>query len=93
MEELIRKSDARKAVLRDTPASAYNIDRISAVNAIEIAKVEETKQQVLCTIDMFIEEYKRISESAIDHFAGKADAMETARRLINAALTDLCRKD
>ena len=69
------------------------LDNIPTVDVIEVAKVEETREQLLNIVDEFIEEYKSIRQSYIDHFGGKVDAMETARRLINAALTDLCRKD
>jgi hypothetical protein len=63
------------------------------VDAIEVTNIEEAKQDLLQIVDEFIAEYRGISESYVDHFGGKADAMETARRLINAKLTDLCRKD
>ena len=66
---------------------------IPVVDAIEVTKIEEAKQQLLQIVDEFIAEYRHISQSYVDHFGGKADAMETARRLINAKLTDLCRKD
>lgn len=66
---------------------------VPVVDAIEVTKIEEAKQDLLQIVDEFIAEYRNISESYVDHFGGKADAMETARRLINAKLTDLCRKD
>ena len=69
------------------------LDNIPTVDVIEVAKVEETREQLLNIVDEFIEEYKSIRQSYVDHFGGKVDAMETARRLINASLTDLCRKD
>lgn len=69
------------------------LDNIPTADVVEIAKVEEAKQDLLRIIDEFIAEYRSISESYVDHFGGKADAMETARRLVNAKLTDLCRKD
>lgn len=65
---------------------------VPTVDAIEVKKVLEAKQDLLQIIDEFIAEYRGISESYVDHFGGKADAMETARRLVNAKLTDLCRK-
>lgn len=66
---------------------------VPVVDAIEVTKIEEAKQDLLQIVDEFIAKYRNISESYVDHFGGKADAMETARRLINAKLTDLCRKD
>lgn len=69
------------------------LDNIPTADVIEATKVEETKQQLLSLVDEFIEEYKSIRKSYVDHFGGKVDAMETARRLINTAFAYLCRKD
>lgn len=70
------------------------LDNIPTAEVIEVSKVKEAKQDLLQIVDEFIAEYRHISQSYVDHFGGKADAMETARRLINARLTDLCnRKD
>ena len=63
---------------------------VPIVDAVEVARIDEVKQEILQIIDEFIAEYRRISEGYVNHFCGKADAMETARRLVNAALTDLC---
>ena len=57
---------------------------------VEVEQIEKVKQEILQRMDEFIAEYRRISASYADHFGGKADAMEVARRLVNAALTDLC---
>lgn len=65
---------------------------VPVIDAIEVEKVIEAKQDLLQIVDEFIAEYRHISQSYVDHFGGKADAMETARRLINNKLTDLCRK-
>jgi hypothetical protein len=69
------------------------LDNIPTADVIEVSRVEEAKQDLLQIIDEFIAEYRSISQSYVDRFGGKADAMETARRLVNAKLTDLCRKD
>lgn len=66
------------------------IDTAPTVDAVEVIRIEEVKKEILKIIDEFIAEYRHISQSYVDHFGGKADAMETARRLVNAALTDLC---
>lgn len=63
------------------------------VRAIPVEKVEATRAQILATFDEFISEYRHYSQSSIDYFGGKAESMETARRLVNAALVDLCRED
>lgn len=70
------------------------LDNIPTAEVIEVSKVKEAKQDLLQIVDEFIAEYRHISQSSLDYFGGKAEAMETARRLINARLTDLCnRKD
>lgn len=63
------------------------------VDAVEVSRIKEAKQNLLQIIDEFIAEYRHISESSVDHFGGKADAMETARRLVDNALTAICGKD
>lgn len=40
-KELIYKSDARKAVLKVNPASAYCIDNIKPVDAVEVVRCEK----------------------------------------------------
>lgn len=67
-----------------------DIDEISAVDAVEVVRIEKVKNEILEKMDEFIWMYRSLSLSPIDHFGGKVDAMETARRLVNAALTDLC---
>lgn len=70
------------------------LDNIPTAEVIEVSKIKEAKQDLLRIVDEFTAEYKHISQSSLDYFGGKAEAMETARRLINARLTDLCnRKD
>ncbi len=71
-------------------AAMHHPDAIATVDAVEVVRIEALKQEILQKMDEFIAEYRRISESYVDHFGGKADAMEVARRLVNAALTDLC---
>ena len=65
------------------------LDNIPTAEVIEAAKVEEAKQNLLQIIDEFIAEYRHISQSYVDHFGGKADAMETARRLIDKTFNNL----
>ncbi len=85
-DKLIYASEARKAVLKADPKVAYCIDSIPGVDAIPMVQIEEVKQDILQTMNNFIEEYNRIG------FYGKADVMDIAKRLVNAALTDLCSK-
>ena len=65
------------------------LDNIPTAEVIEVAKVEEAKQTLLQIVDEFIAEYRHISQSYVDHFGGKADAMETARRLIDKTFNNL----
>jgi hypothetical protein len=65
------------------------LDNIPTAEVIEVSKVSEAKQNLLQIVDEFIAEYRHISQSYVDHFGGKADAMETARRLIDKAFTNL----
>lgn len=64
--------------------------RARTIDAVPVVRCEQVKTEILSRMDEFIAEYRRISESTIDHFGGKAEAMDVARRLVNAALTDLC---
>lgn len=65
------------------------LDNIPTAEVIEVAKVEEAKQNLLQIVDEFIAEYRHSSQSYVDHFGGKADAMETARRLIDKTFNNL----
>ena len=65
------------------------LDNIPTAEVIEVAKVEEAKQSLLQIVDEFIAEYRHISQGYVDHFGGKADAMETARRLIGKTFNNL----
>lgn len=65
------------------------LDNIPTADVIEVSKVLEAKQNLLQIVDEFIAEYRHISQSYVDHFGGKADAMETARRLIDKTFTNL----
>lgn len=69
------------------------LDNIPTAEVIEVAKVEEAKQNLLQIVDEFIAEYRHISQSYVDHFGGKADAMETARRLIDKTFNKLIAAD
>lgn len=43
-EKLIRASDARKAILNIDPKSAYCIDSIPAVDAVEVVRCRDCKK-------------------------------------------------
>ena len=85
---------AVEMVVEDTPP----------VDAVEVAHIEEVKQEILQTLDTLIathryisnsrfansEKYLGIPESSNDYYGIYADVMEVARRLVAAALTNLC---
>lgn len=50
---------------------------------------QRLKNGILERMKEFMEEYRRYSESSIDYFGGKADAMETAIRIVKAAFSDV----
>lgn len=74
------------------------------VDAVEVVHIEKAKQEILQTLDTLIathrdisnsrfansEKYLDIPENSNDYYGIYAQAMEVARRLVNAALTDLC---
>ena len=60
------------------------------IDAVPVVQCKRVKEEILQRMDEFIAEYRSISESTVDHFGGKADAMDVAGRLVKAALTDLC---
>ena len=102
--ELIYKDDATKAILQTNSTFAYCINNIKPVDAVEVIRIEEVKQEILQTLDTLITTHRDISnshfansekhldipESSNDYYGIYAQAMEVARRLVNAALTDLC---
>ena len=76
----------------------YILDEITGadeVDAVEVDQIKETKQYVLQVFDTLIETDKPLYEMTSDnsYYGGKLAAFEIARRLVNAALTDLCRED
>lgn len=47
-EKLIRASDARKAILNIDPKSAYYIDSVPAVDAVEVVRCKDCKFFSFC---------------------------------------------
>ena len=88
-------------IFADDIANAHTVD------AVEVYRIEEVKQAILQTFDNLIAihrdisnsqfansaQYLNIPESSNDYNGIYADAMEVARRFVNAALTDLCDKN
>ena len=62
-------------------------------DAVEIAQIKETKQYILQIFDNLIEIDKPLAyecNGGDPYYNGKVSAFEISRRLVNAALTDLC---
>ena len=81
----------------DTETAAYYfvefmnyVDEQPTIKAIPVETCKQVKDEILFRMEEFINEYKCISQSSIDYFGGKAEAMDTAKRLVNAVLTELC---
>lgn len=49
---------------------------------------QELKNSILGRMKEFMDEYRSYSKSSVDHFGGKADAMETAMRIVKGAFSD-----
>lgn len=71
-----------------------NINQLPTVDAVEVAKIEEVKQEILQVLDSLIDADKPLADWSVNdpssYYSGKIQAFEVARRLVNAALTDLC---
>ena len=94
-EEKVKISDKPAwMVVRDMPT----------IDAVEVVQIEEVKREILQTLNTLIATHREISNSQFsnyekhldipkssnDYYGIYADTMEIARRLVNAALTDLC---
>ena len=58
-------------------------DDAPEINSIEVSDVEAAKQQVLYWMDEYIKEWEGYTQSYIDVFRAKIEAMEIAKQLIN----------
>ncbi len=50
---------------------------------------KELENSILERMKEFMDEYRSYSESSIDHFGGKADAMETSMRIVKGAFSEV----
>lgn len=80
------------------------VDEQTTADAVEVVRIEEVKQIILQTFDNLIVTHRDISnshfydpekhlgipQSGDDYYGIYADVMEIARRLVNAALNELC---
>ena len=51
-------------------------------------EIEQVRKEIVDRMQEFINEWKQYSESTVDYFGGKYDAMETASRIVKSILTD-----
>ena len=56
---------------------------------LDLTKVEEAKNEIVNRMDEFIAEWLNISSDTVNYWGGKVEAMNIAKRLVNAVLTDL----
>ena len=65
----------------------------SRINVVEVGQVEKVRQDILQRLDIYIAHYRPLigqSDDGWSYYDGKVEAAEMARRLVNAALYDLC---
>lgn len=62
-------------------------------NKMDKNTVIQMKYEITDRMQEFINEYKTYSQSTIDYFGGKAEAMDVAKRLVNAIMTDYINKE
>ena len=51
-------------------------------------EIEQAQKEIVNIMQEFINEWKQYSESTVDYFGGKYEAMEVALRLVKSILTD-----
>ena len=56
---------------------------------LDLTKVKEAKNEIVNKMDEFIAEWLNISSDTVNYWGGKVEAMNIAKRLVNAVLTDL----
>ena len=56
---------------------------------LDLTKVKEARNQIVNRMDEFIAEWLNISSDTVNYWGGKVEAMDIAKRLVNAVLTDL----
>lgn len=56
---------------------------------LDLTKVKEAKNEIVNRMDEFIAEWLNISSDTVNYWGGKVEAMNIAKRLVNAVLADL----
>lgn len=70
-----------------------SIGSVPRVDAVEVVLIKEVSQKILETLDNIIavdEPLANDTAPSSSYYRGKVNAYEVARRLVNAALNDLC---
>ena len=57
--------------------------------SLDLTKIKEVKKEIVNRMDEFIAEWLNISSDTVNYWGGKVEAMNIAKRLVNAVLTDL----
>ena len=92
---LVYLDDVRRAVLQTNPSAAFCLNRLKPVDAVEAALIKEAKQNILETLDILMATDAGLAsyDGKNSYYIGKENAFEIARRLVNAALTNLVDND
>lgn len=85
-EEIKESLESLAQMLSAVPDPAKEVkatpESEQTAGAIERTVCLNARDSLLATLDEFIAEYRSISQSTVDHFGGKVDAMETAKKLV-----------
>ena len=70
------------------------IQQYRAIGTIEEFKASKEKMQdvemtIINRLQEFYDEYRSISQSRVDHFGGKADAIETSQNIVKGVFKDV----
>lgn len=70
------------------------IQQYRAIGTIEEFKALKEKMQdveiaIIDRMQEFYDEYRSISQSSVDHFGGKADAIETSQKIVKGVFKDV----
>ena len=70
------------------------LEQYRAIGTVEEFKALKEKMQdveiaIIDRMQEFYDEYRSISQSSVDHFGGKADAIETSQKIVKGVFKDL----
>ena len=67
----------------DSGTIQYVLSHTPTVDAVETSEIEKQKQEALQWMDEYISEWKGITQSYIDVWRARIEAMEIAKQLVN----------